>query len=71
MIDQYLSAGAASLADGVAYDYTVSADTTSLTVFVGDTPAAGAPDTRPSHLVPLENFDRNANYVYAVYRANT
>ena len=71
MIDQYLSAGAESLADGVAYDYTVSADTTSLTVFVGDTPAAGAPDTRPSHLVPLENFDRNANYVYAVYRANT
>ena len=71
MIDQYLPAGAASLADGVAYDYTVSADTTSLTVFVGDTPAAGAPDTRPSHLVPLENFDRNANYVYAVYRANT
>ena len=71
MIDQYLSAGAASLADGVAHDYTVSADTTSLTVFVGDTPAAGAPDTRPSHLVPLENFDRNANYVYAVYRANT
>ena len=71
MIDQYLSAGAGSLADGVAYDYTVSADTTSLTVFVGDTPAAGAPDTRPSHLVPLENFDRNANYVYAVYRANT
>ena len=71
MIDQYLPAGAESLADGVAYDYTVSADTTSLTVFVGDTPAAGAPDTRPSHLVPLENFDRNANYVYAVYRANT
>ena len=71
MIDQHLSAGAESLADGVAYDYTVSADTTSLTVFVGDTPAAGAPDTRPSYVVPLENFDRNANYVYAVYRANT
>lgn len=71
MIDQHLSAGAESLADGVAYDYTVSADTTSLTVFVGVTPAAGAPDTRPSYVVPLENFDRNANYVYAVYRANT
>lgn len=71
MIDQFVSAGADSLADVQAYDYEADNTNTSLTVRVGPTPAVGTTDTRPSYVVPLTDFDPNANYVYAIYRANT
>ncbi len=71
IIDQFVSAGVDSLADVQAYDYETDGTNTSLTVRVGPTPAAGTTDTRPSYVVPLTDFDPNANYVYAIYRANT
>ena len=71
IIDQFLLADADNWKTAVEYDYEADASLTSLLVRIGPTPATGEADTRPVYVTPLTNFDRTANYVYAIYRSNT